>query len=295
MFKNLGPEALGISGRESEVIELALSHGFKGLDLDLVDFSEQVKTQGFARASRLIVSARLKIGSFRLPVRWQIDSPDYKADLEKLPELAELAQQMGCTRATTTIEPGSNARPYHENFEFHRRRFAEMADLLARYKIRLGVGFLAPAVSRAGNPYQFIQVADAAVMLLSSVGSANVGLAFDAWHWHVGGGTLDQLRAQADKIVTVALADCDAETTAENAKLEARRLPVEGGLIDSVATLSMLAELRYDGPVTPAPDKSQLAGLSRGKVVQQAGEALDRVWKAAGLNVAGKLTAVPGR
>ena len=67
---------------------------FKGLDLDLADFAEQVKTQGFARASRLIASAKLKIGSFRLPVRWDDDSPDCKADLQRLPALAEIAAQM---------------------------------------------------------------------------------------------------------------------------------------------------------------------------------------------------------
>ena len=74
MFKNLSPADLGVSGRESEIIELALSHGFKGLDLGLVEFAEQVATQGFAKASRLIESARLKQGSFPLPVRWQDSS-----------------------------------------------------------------------------------------------------------------------------------------------------------------------------------------------------------------------------
>ena len=296
MFKNLGPQALGISGRESEVIELALSHGFKGLDLDLVDFAEQVKTQGMARAARLIQSARLKIGSFCVPVRWEEDSPDYQTDLEKLPELAQLAQQMGCTRATVTIEPASDSRPYHENFEFHRRRFAEIAGVLAPYEIRLGIGFLAPRCCRTGHSFPFVQVADAAILLLRSIGAPNVGLAFDSWHWHLAGGTLDQLRAvQGDKIVTVSLADCDADTTAENARLESRRLPDAGGSFDAVAVLSTLAELRYDGPVTPAPDKSQFVAQSREKVVKQAGTALDRVWKAAGLNTAGKLAAVPGR
>jgi sugar phosphate isomerase/epimerase len=296
MFKNLGPEVLGISGRESEVIELALSYGFKGLDLDLADFAEQVKTQGMARASRLIQSARLKIGSFRVPVRWEDDSPNYKTDLEKLPELAQLAEQMGCTRATVTIEPANDVRPYHENFEFHLRRFAEIARVLSPYKIRLGVGFLAPLSCRHGRTFPFIQVADAAILLLRSIGAANVGLAFDSWHWHLGGGTLDQLRAvKGDKIVTVSLADCNADATAENAQVESRRLPDAGAPLDAAAVLSTLAELRYDGPVTPAPDKSQFVAQSREKIVKQAGAALDRVWKAAGLNMAGKLATVPGR
>ena len=57
MYKNLNAQALGISGQDSELIELALSYGFKGLSLNLVDFAEQVASQGMARASRLLVSA----------------------------------------------------------------------------------------------------------------------------------------------------------------------------------------------------------------------------------------------
>ena len=177
MFKNLSPEALGISGRDSEIIELALSHGFKGLDLDLVEFAEQVRAQGMARASRLIASARLKIGSFRLPVRLGGDAPDYKADLERLPALSEIAEQLGCARAVTVLEPGCDSRPFHENFELHRRRLAEVADLLRQRKIRLGVGFLAPIRCREGCAFQFIRTFDELMMLLRNIGPPNIGVA----------------------------------------------------------------------------------------------------------------------
>ena len=50
MYKNLNAQALGISELDSELIELALSYGFKGLSLNLVDFAAQVASQGMARA-----------------------------------------------------------------------------------------------------------------------------------------------------------------------------------------------------------------------------------------------------
>jgi sugar phosphate isomerase/epimerase len=296
MFKNLSPQALGISGRDSEIIELVLSYGFKGLDLDLVEFAEEVKKQGLARAARLIASARLKIGSFALPLALGDDEAQFRADLEKLPALAEVAEGIGCTRATTVIEPGSDSRPYHENFELHRKRLADVAAVLTPRKIRLGIGFLAPTQCRAGHAFQFIQTFDELLLLLRSVGSPQVGLALDTWHWHLGGGKLEQLSAQAaDKLVTVSLADAPAEVNAQTAELASRRLPAEGGAIDLAGVLATLAELRYDGPVTPAPDKSQFAASARDKIVKSAGAALDAVWKAAGLNAAGKLAAVPGR
>ena len=166
MFKNLSPETLGFSGRQSEIIELALSYGFKGLDLEIVDFAREVATQGFAKASRLITSARLKPGSFVLPVCWQHDDLAYQEDLKRLDELAAVAQQLGCTRATTLVEAASDERPYHENFEFHRRRLAELAAALTKHDIRLGVGFLAPKRCREDRAFQFMQTADELLLLV---------------------------------------------------------------------------------------------------------------------------------
>src|SRR6185295_10515135 len=108
----------------------ALSNGFKGLDLDLVDFAEQVKRSSLAHARRLLDSARLKIGSFRLPISAGADDTEYRAGLDASLKLAELARDLGCTRAITVIEPASDRRAYHENFELHRRRLAEIAGAL---------------------------------------------------------------------------------------------------------------------------------------------------------------------
>jgi sugar phosphate isomerase/epimerase len=294
MFKNLNPAALGVSGRESEIIELALSHGFKGLDLDLVAFAEQVRGQGMAKAARLITSARLKLGSFPLPIRWQ-DDAHYKADLEAFGELAHVAKEIACLRAIVTIEPAAE-RVYHENFEFHRRRLAELGAMLGQHGMRLGVRFVAPHSCRGDGTYQFLQKADEVLLLLGTVGSPNVGLALDTWHWHLGGGTVEQLRAIApEKIVAVTLGDAEPGLAAADAEPGDLRLPGDGGAIDNAGILTALAELRYDGPATPAADKSRFAGQSRDQIVKSAAAAFDQAWKAAGLNQAGRRATVSGR
>jgi sugar phosphate isomerase/epimerase len=295
MYKNLNAQALGISGQDSELIELALSYGFKGLTLNLADFAAQVETQGMARASRSLISARLKMGSFRLPVEWNGADDQYQSDLAKLPKFAELAREMHCSRAVTLIEPADDHRPYHENFEFHRKRLAELADALAPYKISLGVEFLAPMSERGGKSFQFIQSFDEVLQLLKMVGAPNLGVALDLWHWHLSGGTLETLRSLApEKVITVALADAEPETTAATAQAEQRRLPGDGGAVDIPAVLVTLAEMGYDGPVSPEPDRGQFGSASRQNLVKQAGAALDSVWKAAGLSTSGKLTPVRG-
>ena len=58
MFKNLNPSALGISGHQSEIIELALTYGFTGLDVNMAEFAVRVRLKGMAYARRLIDSAQ---------------------------------------------------------------------------------------------------------------------------------------------------------------------------------------------------------------------------------------------
>jgi sugar phosphate isomerase/epimerase len=237
-------------------------------------------------------SARLKFTTFRLPVEWHEDTDRLKADLAVLPNYLQLAKDLGCKRAITAIEPAGDIRPFHENFEYHRRRLGELAEVLKPYDISLGIEFYAPARLKQGMAYQFIQTVDQMLMLFKMLSAPNAGLLLDTWHWYLGGGTIDQIRALEGKIVAVYLADCDPNVTAANAPDSARRLPGETGVIDCPSILKVLAETGYNGPVTPAPCKANLVGQSRDSIVKAASTALDACWKAAGLNAQGRLAPV---
>ena len=126
MFKNLNPGALGVTGHQSEIIELALTYGFGGMDLNVVEFATRARLKSVEYARRLIDSAKLKLGSFALPFDWETDDETFAKDIAKLPEYAQAAVAAGCTRCIVTVAPANDTRPYHENFEFHRRRFQEI-------------------------------------------------------------------------------------------------------------------------------------------------------------------------
>lgn len=290
MFKNLSTERIGVSGRQSEIIELGLSFGFKGIDLDLVDFQGQVATHGLAHARRLLDGARLKIGAFRLPLVWDETDETYQQAARKLPELIQLASSLGAKRAITTIAPANDIRPYHENFEFHRRRLAEIGELLAPAGIRLGVEFVAPAAARKNQAFQFIHTLDAVVMLVSMVRAANVGAVVDTWQIHAAGSRIEDLRKLGpERIVAAYLSDAPADIEPTSLADIDRLLPGETGRIDNGAALTLLAELGFDGPVSPRADRHRLGGMRREQIVKLAGERVDQAWKAAGLTPAGKL------
>ena len=125
---------------------------------------------------------------------------------------------------------------------------------------------------------------------MNMVGASNIGMILDVWDLVVSGGTIEAIRGMdADQIVLVQLADLPEDVVASEATEEARLLPGKTGVIDSPAALTILAELGYDGPVAAKPHRSTLGTTRRDPIARQTHEALETVWKAAGLTPQGKL------
>ncbi|HQU45144.1 MAG: hypothetical protein B7Z73_10175, partial [Planctomycetia bacterium 21-64-5] len=282
---------------QSETIELAMSYGFRGIDVDIVEFAEEVTSYGLPKARRLLDSAKLKIGTFALPIEWQADDATFHGELTKLSDLAGLAASIGARRAVGVIAPASNERPYHENFEFYGRRLSDLGRALEPHGLKLGVGFDAVPALREGKHFEFVHTLDALLVLLSTVSAPNVGLWLDIWHVWLSGASLAEVRQQLTRtqLVAVSLSDAAPADASDRDSADSRWLPGETGVIDATAILTALAELGYDGPVTPLPGRHRLAGMRRDQIVKLAGEKLDGVWKAAGLSPSGKISASAGR
>ncbi len=291
MFRNLSPSALGISGHQSELIELALTFGFKGMDLAVEEFATRAKLRGMPYARRLIDSAKIRLGTFDLPMDWETDDDLFKKDLAKLPEYADAAVEVGCTRCVATLAPAGDQRPYHENFEFHRQRFAEICAALQPSGVRFGVGFRAPEYLRRDRAFQFIHDFDALTLLLNMVDAPNMGMMLDVWDLVACGGSIETIRnVPVSQIVAVQVADMPADVPVTELDQKSRLLPGDdGGQIDVAAALIALAECGYDGPVTVKPSRGIFHSRRRDVIVKQAGEALDKAWRAAGLTPEGTL------
>ena len=297
MFKNLSTDGLAITGRQSEIIELALSFKFKSMDLNLRDFAEQVESHGLDHARRFIDSARIGIGQFSLPIAWTEwnDESGFRAEIENLSRFSEYVAALGCRCCVTTITAASDELPYHENFERHRGRLGKIAQALAPHDIRLGLEFRAPARLRKGRAFEFIHTFDALVKLVESIAHDNVGVVVDTWHYYVGQTDIEEIQnLTAADIVAVYLSDAPAGLNLDEADESDRLLPCETGTIDCAATLTALAELGYGGPVSVRCSRTGLTSVSRDKLVRLAGERLSQVWKDAGLTSDGTLAVAAG-
>jgi sugar phosphate isomerase/epimerase len=282
MFRNMSPKALGVSGRSSELIELALTYGFKGIDIDMRDFNKRCEKRGEEHARRFIDSSKIRIGGWDLPVRWEGDVALYKADLVDLETIARRAVNINSKRCFTHVPAASDSLPYHELFEQSRTRLREIADLLAPHDIQLGVGFHAAPAHREGKQFQFIHKSEELLSLVKAIGTPNVGLALDTWNWQLGDGGMDQLEElPVESFVLIRLADLPEDADPHKITDQQRLLPGERGMAPRL--MKLLVQLEYAGPVTAFPHSKQFTGMTREAIVQRAAAALEDQWRGVGL------------
>jgi sugar phosphate isomerase/epimerase len=297
MFKNINASFLGLSGHQSEVIELALTYGFSGMDLNIADFATRVRLKGLPNARRLIDSAKIRVGSFNLPIDWDTDDETFQKELKKLPEYADAAVAVGCTRCFTTLSPAGDKRPYHENFEFNRRRFQEIGAVLKASGVQLALGFQAAEYLRRNQAFQFIHDIDALTLLLNMIDSPNVGLLLDVWEIFACGGSLESIRKiPKEQIVVVHVAEIPAKATLAELDDKSRLLPDSpNGRIGVPSVLSYLGEIGYEGPITVKPSRAAFPSRRRDMIVKLTSESLDKVWRDAGLPMAARPFVVGAR
>lgn len=284
MFKNLSPGAVGIRGSLSEVLELASDTGFQGIDVPIREVATVVAAQGAAEVKARFAAAALQMGGWGLPVDFRKDEDTFRQGLAALPDLARAAQAIGATRVPTWILPFSDELPYDDNFSQHARRLRACAEILRDCGCRLGLEFVGPKTCRDGHKYEFVHDMDTMLALADEIGTGNVGLLLDAWHWYTARHTAEDLKTLTnDQVVYVHVNDAPAGVEIDEQIDNVRDLPGATGVIDIAAFLQALDAIGYDGPIAPEPFSPKLAQLPDREGAQATLAALDRIWEVAGL------------
>ena len=286
MFKNLSTGSIGIRGTSlADTIALARATGFRGIDFSIREAANLAQERGVGFVRALFAAADVLPGQWSLPVAWNKDD-QWQADLAALPQLAYLGRQLGCTRTSTWIMPGSDERAYAANWEWHVQRFRPIARALSDEGCSLGIEFVGPKTLRDRFAHPFVYTLGGMMDFARALGTGNVGLLLDAFHLFVSGGSVaDMGRLQASDVVTVHVNDAVEGVPLDQQLDNVRRLPTESGVLPLAGFMGKLRSLGYDGPVTPEPFSARVNALS--DPLAAAGlvaEYMDRLWKVGGLD-----------
>lgn len=284
MFKNLSPGAIGIQANIKEGLELAKSAGFEGLDLSIGEVNTLVEQNSVDYVKNLWAEAGLQMGGWGLPVNYRGSNAEYDESLSRLPDLAKLAADLGCHRTTTVVSPASADRPFRENWDFHIKRLRPIAEILKDHGHSLGFEFIGPATSRTSAKYLFTYTMDAVLGLAAAIGTGNVGLLFDMWHWYTCRATLDDVRKLSKSdVVYVHINDAPPGIDPDDQIDNVRCLPAETGVIPLAELMQILDSIGYDGPVTAEPFSQKVREMSPADAARATIESLDKVWAQAEL------------
>jgi sugar phosphate isomerase/epimerase len=280
MFKSLSAGAIGVKADLATSADLAARHGFDAVHLNL----REVAALGAGQTAEILARAGVRAAGFGLPIQYRQADAEFDAALSELAGLLPAAQALGVTRTTTWVPSWHDTLDFAANHAFLRGRFGRIAALLRDHGIRFGLEFLGPKTLRDGHPYEFIHTMDGMLAFCDEIGTGNVGLLLDAYHWYTAGGTLADLARLTDAaIVDVHVNDAPAGVPLDKQLDGVRGLPGETGVIGVPAFLRAVAAIGYTGPVMVEPFSQRVRELPPEDAVRVTGEALDKVWREAGL------------
>ena len=277
-YKNLGTGHIGVRANQKQSLDYAAKYGYDGITPNLGEF--QGKSDGeIGQWLARMKEKGVRYGTAGLPVQFRGDDVELRKSLAALPKQAELLQKLGVTRMATWIMPGNNSLTYMQNFELHKTRLREAAKVLKDYDIRLGLEFVGPRTTRSKFRFPFACTQRGMMELADAIGTGNVGLLMDSWHWYTSHGTVDELLELSGKdIVHVHVNDAPADIKVDDQIDSRRKLPVTTGVIDMKGFVKALVKIGYDGPVECEPFDQELRQMQPDDALKKTADALERIW-----------------
>ncbi|WP_020574740.1 sugar phosphate isomerase/epimerase family protein [Actinopolymorpha alba] len=276
-FTNLSPGALGINPGFEAAVELAGEFGFGAVEPDLRYLGTLTEEQAGQLRARL-ADRDIRWGNTGIPVDLNADAATFATQLAELPAYAATLRRWSVDRAGTWIRPMSDHLTYRRNFTRHVERIALVDEILADAGVRFGLEYVGPKTFWSTERHPFVHTLAEVKELLAAVGSPNVGVILDTFHWYTSAETADDLRGlAAEQIVAVDVNDAPAGLERDEQQDLSRTLPGATGVIDLAGFVGALREIGYTGPVKVEPFNAELRALPVRDVVAKTAESLAAV------------------
>jgi len=189
-FMDLSCGRIGVKATFLESIDLAVRHGFEGVDPNAKYFG-QLSDQQLEDTLGQMKAKGLRFGPASLPVDFRKDDPTFYEGLKTLPETCKALERAGVWRVSTYVLSFDRNLSYLQNFRSHAYRLRACAQVLKDHGQKLGLEYLGPMTLWRRERHPFIHSLNEMKELIAAIGTGNVGFSST-----VGTGSLRPKRKQ---------------------------------------------------------------------------------------------------
>ena len=274
---------IGFKGSFQQSVELATKYGFEGVDPDPGYFS-QLTDDELKELLDDLKAKNLRLGVAGLPVDFRKDVQTFSDGLKNLPTTAKLLSRAGVSRLSTYVLSFSDDLTYLQNFRQHACRLRACAQVLRDYGQRLGIEYVGPRTSWRSGRHPFIHTLSEMKELMVAIGTENLGVQLDSYHWYNAEETEGDLLALRNQdVVTVDLNDAPAGLPLDKLMDLSRELPAATGVIPVKNFLDALLKIGYNGPIAAEPFNAALRAMPIDQACATTAAAMKKAFSLAGI------------
>ena len=278
-YLNLSCGRIGVKASFPESVELAVKNGFEAVDPNPQYFAT-LPDEELQKLLQELQAKNLKFGCGGLPVDFRKDEAKFKEGLAQLGGIAATLKRVGVWRVSTYLSSSSNELTYLENFRSHAARLRACCEILKEHGQKLGLEYVGPMTSWRRGKHPFIHTMSEVKELIAAIGTGNVGVHLDSWHWHCAQeGEAELLSLRNEDVTGVDLNDAPAGLTLDKLMDGSRELPLATGVIPVKVFLDALRKIGYDGPVHAEPFNAALRAMSREEACAATAAAMKKAFR----------------
>lgn len=257
-----------------QFLALAAGAGFPTVEISI----QQAQTHGTAHVGDLLQEFGVSVAAASgilpagpvLPAPLLVDPDTYRACLDELDERLETMAALGCTVATTVLNPRSPLDPDQAR-TVARERITQLASAAAAHGVRLAVEAVSLHTGlppELAGPHPVLDSLPQLAELLDETGADGAGILVDSFHWAAAGADPAHLTALGPQQIThVQIADTPANRTVGELTDDRRLFPGDGALPWHTFT-DALTQAGYAGPVSVELFNPTLRALPAGEIAR---------------------------
>mgnify|MGYP002631097231 CR=1 FL=1 len=279
MTINLVCGAIGVEARtQADVNALAVKHGFQSVEALGGELAGMSQTQledllGSMKQNRIV------FGACGLSVDFRGSEEGFQESLRKFKPVAAGLKRAGVDRVNTWLSPSSRDLTYIQNFRQHADRLRQVAQVLKDHGQRLGLEYVGTHTLLVRGKYPFVHTLGETRDLIAEIGTGNVGLVLDSWHWWQAGDSGEDIQSLTNHDIIAADLNDAPKGRKKNEQIDGQReLPMATGEIDAATFLNAMNRVGYDGPVRAEPFNAPLRAMDNDAACAATSQAMKKAF-----------------